>query len=134
MTVNLVDPPEATLDQPTDGYSTAVQCGRMTTPLPAAIMKRPIVSCIHVGEVDFYRVAGSTSGLIAENTGRAIPAGMPLEATFVLGNTDTVRKRMPYWSTTPTSAIGSPATSGCSRTSRCSPTWCTARRRTPGAA
>jgi hypothetical protein len=43
---------------------------------------------------NFYRPSGSNQGVIEQGTGLAIPAGAPVEATFTLGNTDTVTKRV----------------------------------------
>jgi hypothetical protein len=43
---------------------------------------------------NFYRPTGSNQGVIEQGTGLSVPAGAPLEATFTLGNTDTVSKRV----------------------------------------
>ena len=43
---------------------------------------------------NFYRPSGSNQGVIEQGTGLSIPAGAPVEATFTLGNTDTVTKRV----------------------------------------
>ncbi len=44
--------------------------------------------------LNFYRPEGSTSGVVLQYTGMALPTGAPMEATFTLGNSDTVRKRI----------------------------------------
>lgn len=57
-----------------------------------------IVSNITAGIFQFYRVAPppGTPGqaVVFQNTGMPLPARAPLEATFQLGNSDNVRKRM----------------------------------------
>ena len=44
--------------------------------------------------LNFYRPPGSTQGVVLQPTGLAAPASAPLEATFKIGNSDTVMKRM----------------------------------------
>jgi hypothetical protein len=46
------------------------------------------------GVLNFYRTGAVTQAVILQYTGLALPEGAPLELTFKLGNTDTVRKRL----------------------------------------
>jgi hypothetical protein len=46
------------------------------------------------GQFRFYRPAGSTQGVVFQNTGVAAAGGVPLVAAFDLGNTTTARKRV----------------------------------------
>jgi LasA protease len=46
------------------------------------------------GVLQFTRAAGSVSAVVLQNTNVALPANIPFEASFQLGNTGTARKRI----------------------------------------
>ena len=50
--------------------------------------------CASTGVLNFYRTGAVTQAVILQYTGLALGQGAPLELTFKLGNTDTVRKRL----------------------------------------
>ena len=41
-----------------------------------------------------YGIGAVTQAVVLQYTGLALPTGAPLEATFTMGNTDTVKKRL----------------------------------------
>ena len=53
-----------------------------------------IVQQITNGVFEFYRPAGTPSGVVLQNTMQAIPSGEIVTATFALGNSSAVRKRV----------------------------------------
>ena len=53
-----------------------------------------LVSSVSGGVLSFYRQPGSTQGVVMQAMGVGLPSGAPLSATFDLGNSSTVRKRI----------------------------------------
>jgi hypothetical protein len=53
-----------------------------------------LVTSISNGVLQFYRQPGSTQGVVLQSTGAGLPAGAPVNATFELGNSSAVRKRI----------------------------------------